>query len=189
MSLSEGLIYAEDFQTLQESIRKELLDRRTGYTFSNFNKDLGATQYGSITASIWNNLINPLNTINTTTTNYSSVMAATDYISSLLNISLAIGSFAGCPPRTADGTGSGCNSGCLGLCQNCTGECIGTCYQTCENTCTGECQDDCSGGCKGDCKTGCKGDCKGDCSGYCGPECGVCGGGCSDFCSTGAGHY
>ena len=189
MSLSDGYIYASDVNNLKADIKAEL-DRRNRYSFTNFNDNISASQNGSITASIWNNLINPLNTINSSTTNYSAVRQGIDYIRALIQLSIAKTTFAGCPYRDYHGTQSGCTSSCIGMCQSCIGTCTDTC-DGCTGTCEGTC-DGCEGTCEGTCDgcdgcsgcggcdytcwggcAGCGGDCDSGCYGYCG---GVCGG-------------
>ena len=159
MGLSQyEIIYASDVNDLKAYIKGEL-DRRNKYNFTNFNNNLSANQYTDITPNIWNNLINPLNTINEDITNYSNVNQY-DYIRALLQLSLARAAFSEYKYRKADGnTGSGCKNDCLGMCWGCT-NCT---------SCSG-----CSGGCMDNCA-----DCSGGCYG-----CGSCGTACSTICGA-----
>lgn len=157
-------IYASDINELKAEIKGEL-DRRHEHDFTNFNNNLLASKNSNITPNIWNNLINPLNTINEDITNYSSVNQH-DYIRALVKLSLARLAFKEYKYRKEDGdTGSGCKNGCLGMCWGCS-NCYGTCSGGCQNDCMNNCAD-CSGDCYNSCFNVCRG-CGGQCSWNCG---------------------
>ena len=138
-------IYASDINELKAEIKGEL-DRRHRHDFTNFNNDLLASKNSNITPDIWNNLINPLNTINEDITKYSNVNQY-DYIKALIKLSLVRGIFNSYDESgTGDQSLSGCKAGCLGLCwgcEGCTGTCTSDCGTGCGTGCTDGCEDHC----------------------------------------------
>lgn len=200
MSLNQNQkIDATDINSLKDAIQAEL-NRRNQYDFSSIFSDVDVQINGNILDTNFNNLINPLNVINSDTLGYASV-AKNNIIQSIKKLSTVLtGTFT---KKAYYGTDSGCKAGCIGLCQGCTGTCSGTCTGCtggctscsggCEETCTG-CTGECTG-CKNTC-TGCTKECNGVCTVYCGGVCAIngsqsggggctgaaCGGNCSSTC-------
>ena len=113
MALTAGsTATAADFNDLKNRVKNEKNRRnRTTFTFS----DTNVSQGGTISYSQGNNLINVLRAINASTTNFSTVSSGSP-LKAISQLSSAVTTFAACPYRKSDGTGSGCSSGCVGLC-------------------------------------------------------------------------
>ena len=191
MGLTIGTVCdASSFNTLKNAIKAEVATRR-GRSFT----DASVSQGGSMAYTQVNNLINGLNLVNASTTNFNTV-AQGDLVKAIGQLETANAVFVAKPTQ---GNDSGCASGCVGLCQGCTG-CTNTCTSCtgCTNTCSGckGCSNKCTGckgcsGCSGTCISGCVTTQQGCCTG-CNYGCyggctGICSTNCSNTCAGGAG--
>ena len=176
MGLTTGeKVEAIDYNILKNAVQREVQDRRG----QNITIQVSVDKEELSLASQINNVIDDLNLINSTITNYSTVTANQNLIRAINSLETALLDFQS---RPKIGTNSGCASGCVGLCQGCDDQCTGVCGTDCVNGCTdactsctgvcgGSCNTGCLGSCQGSCKTGCSGGCKSSCVNNCNVGC------------------
>lgn len=144
MALTAGSqVTYSNINALRTTVANERASARRGLNTSTYPLH-NYSQGGTCNASAINEIINILNYINNTTTNFSTVSAGSS-LKAINQLKTAADTFAAKPK---EGTNSGCKSGCLGLCQGCGTTCTGGCKDQCGSECVGSgCSSHCSGGC------------------------------------------
>lgn len=205
MSLTEGSkVLASDFVALKARVKAEMARRCRKGSLAAYATDYTdtPTSGGRILPVHANELIEPLNQINTT--GYTTVASgdvvpefstldakltaweATAMTSSTNDCSASCSGLCttGCY-NSCSGCGGACSSGCSSCSGTCTGGCEGcsSCSGTCSGGCSGSCTDACSG-CGAMCSSSCSGYCSSTCTGGCYTSCSSCGTACSSSCTN-----